>query len=176
MISLSRLRYSGDAGLLRLQPLGAVLAQQQLQQGLQVLVQIPLVLDGPGELVLLQQLDELLELRGDQLLLALGDGLLQQGRAARIGRGGQLGHAEQHLFELLVAIADPLLLDRQLVVGPGLGRARRGAGLGGFRRFVQRGGRLRRTAAASAAIKTPTNSTAWHAANAWHALTTRSVG
>ena len=132
-----------DAGLLRFQPLGAVLAQQQLQQGLQVLLDPGLVLDRAGKLVLLEQVDERLELDADHPLLALRHGLAKEGCAARVRCRAQLGHAQQHFFQPLVPIADTLLLQRELVVGPDLHRGRSGVGLRGFRRFPRRGGRLR---------------------------------
>ncbi len=123
-----------DALFFRFDALAAVLAQQQLEQLAQVLVQLALAFDDRGQAFLLEQLDQGVELLIDVALFALGHGLAQQGGAARVGRGGQLGHPQQQPLELAEPRADLLLFGRQVAVGrrlfgAGFGRLGR---IGGF--------------------------------------------
>ena len=75
-------------------------------------MQLFLIVDRPRELVLLQELDQLVELDPDELFLALADGLAQQGGAAGIGGGGQLRHAEEDFFQVMVPVGQLLLRQR----------------------------------------------------------------
>ncbi len=109
----------------------AILAQQQLHQGPQVLIDLRLVLQCPGELVLAQQLHETVESHGDELVLALGHGLLQQCGTARIGRRAQFRHAEQHVLKMFVPLGDALFLRGERVGGAGLRRSCRAPRRGG---------------------------------------------
>ena len=147
-----------DPGLFVLDVLRAVLAHQQFQQRPKVLVDFRLVLQRPGELVLAQQFHEPLEADGDQLLLALRHGLLQQGGPARIGRRAQFRHAQQHVFEMLVLVGDALLF-RGRACRRGRARTAFGGRIGGRRR----GGAIRLGDSARQAM--PTRSQAAMTAN-----------
>ena len=109
-----------DAFFFFFQAFRAVLAHQQFEQRAQVQIDRVLVLDGMGKLILAQYIHELLEPDGDQFVLALGDRLSQQGGAAGIGRGGEFGHPQQHVFEMFVLLGDAPLLEGELFSGSGL--------------------------------------------------------
>ena len=103
-----------NAGFLRGNAFRAVFTQKQIEQFGQVAVQIGLPFDCTREPLLSEQIDKLFKLNADEPLLALGHGLAQQFGPLRIGRGGKLGHAQQHLFEMFVFIGDLPLFIRQL--------------------------------------------------------------
>ncbi len=135
-----RLKVLAQPGLFVLDRLFAVLAHQQIQERPQVLVEIGLIFQRPRKLILAEKLDEPLEPQSDQLFLALRDRLLEQGGAARIARGVELGHAQQHLFEMFVFLGDAAFLDGELFGRRGfrLLRNARGAGNLGIRAILRR--------------------------------------
>ncbi len=123
-----RLEIIAKPGLLVLERLVAILAHQQIQQGVQVLIEVGLILQRPRKLVLAEKLDEPLESHADQLLLALGHRLLEQGGAARIAGRVEFGHSQQHLFKMLVFLGNAAFLDGELFGRRGLGFLGNGGG------------------------------------------------
>ncbi len=114
-----------NAFLLRGEAVRLVFALQELQEGLQVLLELRLVFQGAGKLIFLQQIDGAGELEVDFPLLALLDDLLQQGGAAGVGRGVHLAHVQQRFFQPLERLAHALL-----VAGEFFRRGRFGLGRG----------------------------------------------
>ena len=110
MSLLTRCQVFENPLLLRLEEFRLVLALQQLQQGEEVLLDFRLVLQGAGELVFLQQVDDALELEVHLPLLALLDGLLRQRGAAGIGGAVEFAHAKERLFQPLEGVGDALLV------------------------------------------------------------------
>ena len=78
--------------------LARFLAHQQFEQRAKVLRHLGLIVQCLRELILAQHLDEPIETDGDELILALGDGLLQQRRAARVVRRAQAPPCEAARF------------------------------------------------------------------------------
>ena len=85
-----------------------------------------------GEALVLQEFDDRFEADVDILLAALGDGLAEQLRPARIAGGGKLGEPADDFFQPFEAICEPGLLDgksspaRAALAGVGRFRVQRG--------------------------------------------------
>ena len=101
--------------LLALEAVGAVFAHEQFEQGLEIGLDRRLAIDGPLELLLVEQLDEAIELRLGQLLFRLLDGPRQKLRPLGIRQPFQLRHLEHELFELGVFVGHAALFESQFV-------------------------------------------------------------
>ena len=105
-----------------LEPIGAIFAQQQLQQFLQVLLRDLLAVEGPLVLFLRQQRDDGSELGLGEAVLGLLVGLLEQCCAARIGGGFEIGHLEDQVFQAAVLFGHLVLFVRERVRWQPVGR------------------------------------------------------
>ena len=101
--------------LFALEAVGAVLAHQQFEQRLKIGLNRRLPIDGPFELLLIEQLHEAVELRLGQLLFRLLDGPRQKLRPLGIRQPFQLRHLEHELLELGVFVGDAALFEGQLI-------------------------------------------------------------
>ena len=98
------------------QPIGTVLAQQEVQQGLQVGDRFFLLLECTTELRRgSQKLRGGVELLADETFGRLFDGAAQQSRPLRIAGGLDLCHPDHQLLEPCVLVSDAALLDRQTI-------------------------------------------------------------
>ena len=99
--AVEQIEILADEGLLVLDPLGTVFTEQQLQNGVEVIVDLALFADGIAELLAAQQIDNVLEVAFDAAFAAFLERLLDQRCPIRIGLADLVPHPHEDALQVL---------------------------------------------------------------------------